>query len=307
MVRKNHIRPALPHIARTWRQRTATGEMSLETFDLYLRLAEHLERFAEVNGIVRFDDVSQTLVLAFIEAPGYDRHQGIIVNPANGTRRQRRSAVEALFAEARAQGFTQAAPTVDLPPISRSPRRKGTHLSSGEIQSLRFQSERGMPGTRHAALLALLLAGLHSAEIAKATTDDLDLDSATVWTPGATRTYGRSCPLDSWSVRVLGLRSAHLLRTAEPGVPQRLVTGASSAYRSQASVGAGFSDIARRSGLSTSQRKVEPRDVTRYVARQILDRTGQLSKVARQLGYSSLDSAAAMASLQWLPESGDAA
>ncbi|WP_234362764.1 hypothetical protein [Streptomyces formicae] len=74
---------------------------------------------------------------------------------------------------------------------------------------------------------------------------------------------------------------------------------ASSAYRSQASLCSGFGDIARRSGLATTQRRVEPKDVTRYAARKILDDTGQLSEVARRLGLPSLDSATAMAGLQW--------
>ncbi|MEV2193644.1 hypothetical protein AB0I02_22040 [Streptomyces phaeochromogenes] len=37
-------------------------------------------------------------------------------------------------------------------------------------------------------------------------------------------------------------------------------------------------------------------------ARTILEETGQLSEVARRLGLSSLDSAASLASLDWLPE-----
>ncbi|MGW7362057.1 hypothetical protein ACWGI8_01205 [Streptomyces sp. NPDC054841] len=97
---------------------------------------------------------------------------------------------------------------------------------------------------------------------------------------------------------MLGLRATYLDRTGDG--PHRLVTNAkSSPYVAQASVGAGFSDIARRSGLSNRKRKVEPRDITRYVARQILDETGQLSEVARRLGLSSLDAAAGLAGLAW--------
>ena len=240
------------------------------------RSSKRLLRFAAAQGATRLDDVTADLVAYFIQAPGHDRRQRIILNPAAGTRRQRRSALEALFSEARALGLTTAAPLVDLPPIPRSPRKRGTELSDADVQLLRFHSERGMPDTRHAALLALLLAGLHSAEIAAATTDELnllDLFQAAVWTDGATRTRGRSCPLDEWSARALWLRHAYLLRSAGTGSPQRLVTAASSAYRSQASVCSGFGDIARRSGLTTQERRVEPKDVTRYVARKILDET----------------------------------
>ncbi|MEU9348020.1 hypothetical protein AB0D74_43175 [Streptomyces sp. NPDC048278] len=301
-VPRAKIKNALLSVARVWRQRAATGELSLETVVLYTQIAERLQRFAEAQGVTYLDDVSAQLALYFIDAPGHDRHQRIILNPAGGTRRQRRSALEALFTEARALGLTTVAPLVDLPPIPRSPRKQGTELSDTDVQLLRFHAERGMPATRHAALLALLLAGLHTAEIAAATTHDLDLSEAEIWTNGATRTRGRCCPLDEWGVQVLWLRHAHLVR-GEAGTPPRLVTMASSAYRSQASVCSGFGDITRRSGLATHARRVEPKDVTRYVARKIFSDTGRLSEVAHRLGLSSLDSAAALADHRWNPES----
>ncbi|MGW5400929.1 hypothetical protein [Streptomyces sp. NPDC003952] len=106
-----------------------------------------------------------------------------------------------------------------------------------------------------------------------------------------------SC-LGKWRLRVLSLRADYL---AEHRPSQhRLVTSDSSTrYTAQASVGAGFNEIARRSGLATTARKVEPRDVTRYVARQVLLETGQISEVARWLGLSSLDNAAELAGLTW--------
>ncbi|MFL1901155.1 hypothetical protein ACJWDR_18875 [Streptomyces tauricus] len=299
---RTKIKDALLAVARVWQRRAAAGELSFETVTLYTQIVERLLRFAAAQGVTRLDDITADLVEYFIHAPGHDRHQGIILNPASGTRRQRRSALESLFAEARALGLTTAAPLVDLPPIPRSPRKKGSELSDADVRLLRFHAERGMPDTRDAALLALLLAGLHSAEIAAATTDDLDLTAAEVWTNGATRTRGRCCPLDAWSVRVLWLRRTHLLGSTEGSPAPRLVTAATSAYRSQASVCSGFGGIARRSGLATRERRVEPKDVTRYVARKILYETGQLSEVARCLGLSSLDSAAALAGLQWKPE-----
>lgn len=304
---KSKIKDVLLCVARVWQQRAAAGELSVETVTLYTQVVERLLRFATAQGVTRIDDVTPDLVVYFIHAPGHDRHQRVILNPAGGTRRQRRSAVEALFAEARALGLTTAAPLVDLPPIPRSPRKKGTKLSNADVQLLRFHSERGMPATRHAALLALLLAGLHTAEIAAATTDALSASEveAEVWTDGATRTLGRCCPVDEWGARVLWMRRAHLLRGTVSGPPRRLVTAASSAYRSQASVCSGFGDIARRSGLATRERRVEPKDVTRYVARRILIETGQLSAVARRLGLSSLDSAAALAGLRWTAEGED--
>ncbi|MGY4930511.1 hypothetical protein ACWD7T_05230 [Streptomyces sp. 900116325] len=296
---------ALLQVSHVWKQLAWDGVMSIDTVDEYIEVSERLLDFARAHQITHLDDITPALAEAFVNAPGHDRHRGIIATPAGGTRRQRRSAVTSLFAHARALGLTKAAPMVDSAPIARSPRRPGADLQLHEVAQLQFHSERGMPATRHAALLALLLAGFSSAETGAASTADLELDAGSVHTNGSTRTLARTCQLDEWSVHVLGLRAAHLGKRGPQ--PHQLVASANSAPSVvQSSVGSGFGDIARRSGLSTQSRKVEPRDVTRYVARKILNETGQLSEVARRLGLSSLDVAAALADLQW-HTGGDAA
>ncbi|MFD7955014.1 hypothetical protein ACFV4X_16135 [Streptomyces ardesiacus] len=298
------IKEALLEVSRLWLHEAAAGELSIETADLYIQVSERFHRYAEAHGISRMDDVAGDLAEAFIAAPGRDRRNNITLVPANRTRSQRRSAIASFFAHARAQGMTKAAPLLDSPPIKRDPRSQGAGLAQRDIENLQFHAERGMPATRHAALLALLLAGLNSAETAAATTADLVLPAAEVRTDGGTRTHARTCPLTEWGVYVLRLRAARLER-ARHG-PHRLVTSAkSSRYGAQASVGAGFNDIARAAGLATRKRKVEPRDITRYVARQTLHETGQLSEVARRLGLSSLDAAAGLAGLAW--QNGDTA
>ncbi|MCP9975422.1 hypothetical protein [Streptomyces somaliensis] len=295
---KPTIKEALLQVSRVWKQLAWDGVMSIDTVDEYIEVIERLIDFARAHQISRLDDITPILAEAFVNAPGHDRHRGIIPTPAGGTRRQRRSAVTSLFTQARALGLTKAAPMVDFPPIVRDPRRPGADLRPHEVARLQFHSERGMPATRHAALLALLLTGFCSAEVGATSSADLDLVAGSVHTNGSTRTLSRTCPLDEWGIHVLRLRATHLDRRG-PG-PHPLVTSAASAPSvAQSSVGAGFGDIARRSGLSTHARKVEPRDITRYVARKILNETGQLSEVARRLGLSSLDVAAGLADLQW--------
>ncbi|MCZ0975579.1 hypothetical protein O1L55_38820 [Streptomyces albulus] len=292
------VKEALLQVSRVWKQLAWDGLMSIDTVDEYIEVTEHLIDFALAQQITLLDDITPTVAEAFVNAPGHDRHRGVIPVPSGGTRRQRRSAVTSLFAQARALGLTKAAPMVDSAAIPRSPRRPGADLQPQEVARLQFHSERGMPTTRHSALLALLLAGFWSAEVGAATSSDLDLDAGSVRTNGSARTLARTCPLDEWGIHVLGLRAAYLGRRG-PG-PHRLVASAASAPSVvQSSVGAGFGDIARRSGLATRARKVEPRDITRYVARKILNETGQLSEVARRLGLSSLDVAAGLANLQW--------
>ncbi|MEU8741718.1 hypothetical protein ACFYPK_32030 [Streptomyces halstedii] len=292
------IRRVLLEVSRQWLQQAADGDMAIETVDLYIQISERFDAFADAQGIHRMDDVTGQLTDSFMDAPGHDRHANITLVPKDGTRRQRRSALASLFAHARALGMTQAVPLLDSPPIPRSPRSAGAELTDAEIEDLQFHSERGMPATRHAALLALLLSGLGSAETAQATPGDLDLSLATVTTEGSTRTTPRTCPLSPWAARALRLRTDYLAEH-RPGRRRLVTSDSSTRYAAQASVGAGFNDIARLSGLATTARRVEPRDITRYVARQVLLQTGQISEVARRLGLSSLDNAADLAGLAW--------
>ncbi|MYQ77589.1 MULTISPECIES: hypothetical protein [unclassified Streptomyces] len=297
MVRTT-IHRALLEVSRQWLQQAANGDMAIETVDLYIQISERFNAFAGTHNIHRMDDVTGQLTDSFIGAPGHDRRDNIILVPKDSTRRQRRSALASLFAHARALGMTQAVPLLDSPPIPRPPRSTGAELSDEEIENLRFHSERGMPANRHAALLALLLSGLGSAETAQTTPGDLNLEQATVTTEGSTHTSPRTSPLAPWAVRTLRLR-ANYLAEHRPGQHRLVTSDSSTRYAAQASVGAGFNDIARISGLATTARKVEPRDITRYVARQILQQTGQISEVARRLGLSSLDNAADLAGLAW--------
>lgn len=291
------IRQALLEVSRHWLRLATDGDMAIETVDLYIQISERFDLFAHAHDVHQMDDVTGQLTDSFMTAPGRDRHNNINLVPKDSTRRQRRCALASLFAHARALGLTQAVPLLDSPPIPRPPRSTGAELTSDEIETLQFHSERGMPATRHAALLGLLLSGLTSAETAQTTAGDLDLAEACVTTGGSTRTNPRTCPLSPWAAHALQLRSRYLgeHRPAQ----HRLVTDSSTRYAAQASVGAGFNEIARRSGLATTVRKVEPRDITRYVARQVLLESGQISEVARRLGLSSLDNAADLAALAW--------
>ncbi|WP_234350272.1 tyrosine-type recombinase/integrase [Streptomyces sp. WM4235] len=292
------LRSAVVQVSRAWSHEVDTGLMSPQTAKLYTRAAEELLVFGKAHGITLIDEVTADLVTAFDRAPGHDRHGNIIVTPEDGTRRQRRSGIASFYTYARALGLTQCVPLVDAERIHRSPRKAGAGLSIEEIELLKFHSERGMPATRNAAVLALLLTGLHSAEIAASGTTDLNLDAGEITTRGATYTEARTCPLSDWARYVLGLRLTHL--AGKPPEQRLLVANPrSAAHVAQASVGSAFGEIVRRCGLSTTTRKVEPRDVTRFLARQILRESGSLSEVARRLGLSSLDSAAGLAGLQW--------
>ncbi|MFJ2217741.1 hypothetical protein ACIQVO_37045 [Streptomyces sp. NPDC101062] len=185
------IKEALREASRLWLLEATDGVLKIDTVDLYIQTCERLLYFARAHQVTRLDDITPELAEAFIAAPGRDRRNNITPVPADRTRSQRRSAVTSLFTHARALGLTNASPFLNSPSIPRKPRMTGACLTERDISDLQFHAERGMPATRNAALLALLLAGLNSAETAAAATTDLDLSAPHVITRGSTRTHAR--------------------------------------------------------------------------------------------------------------------
>ncbi|MFD9008088.1 hypothetical protein [Streptomyces sp. NPDC059552] len=298
------LRAALRKVVHEWDLRTRAGTLSPQTAESYITTSERLLLYATALALTRLDDISDNVARGFIDAPGHDRHGRMVPVPAESTRRGRKAGVDALFVEARRLGLTTRAPLLDLPPIPRSALRPTGVLSDSDIDALRFHSERGMPQTRHAAVLGLLLSGLHTSEIGFTSTTDLDFGHTRVWALGATHVTARYCPLDDdWAREVLRLRSDFISGlTAQCGAPRALATIANSpAYRRQASVCTAFGEIVRSSGTAPDGKSARPRDVSSWLAGKVLDATGQIADVALRFGLSSLDRAAQLADYQWRP------
>ena len=292
------IEDAFDAVTLHWSSMALTGELSPQTVQLFTRLTKDFRAFAHLHGITRLDEIPPRLVRAFEDAPGFDRRANRQITIKDTTRRQRRAAVARFLTDARALHFTAHHPLMDSPPIARTPRRQGHPPTDADIDALRFHAGYGAPRARYAALLALLLTGQSSAEIARATSADHDPETGTITTDGSTHTLARTSALDRWSARAVTDRVLYLQRTRGPG-PHRLATDAAPGRNAQASIGAGFSIIAHRAGLSTRRNPVRMRDVTAWYGRMILARTGSLPEVARALGLTSLDSAAAAIGHPW--------
>ncbi|MEU8595502.1 hypothetical protein ACQFX6_17385 [Streptomyces sp. DSM 41987] len=301
-MRRVTLRAALRQVARQWQEKIARGALSPQTADSYITSVERLLRFALALGLEYLDDITDTVAQAFIDAPGHDRQGRLVPCPADSTRRVRRSSVDALFAEARGLGLTTRAPLLDLPPIPRSqPRHTGT-LTDADINQLRFYAERGMPQTRHAAVLGLLLSGLHSGEIGLTGVTELDLDRSRVWAVGAARITARYCPLkDPWSREVLSLRADYVQHRSGSNHQTLTTNGTAPAHRLQSSICTTFGEVVRASGIAPEGRSATPRDVSSWLAAKIHVETGQIAEVALRLGLASLDRAAKLAGYDWRP------
>ncbi|WP_369032356.1 hypothetical protein [Streptomyces adonidis] len=296
------LRHAVLRASRTWTEQVQSGTMRLQTAEAYIKVCERLVRYAAALGLTRLDDITDIVAQSFIDAPGHNRHGRLIPTPAGSTRRVRKSGVDALFAACRALGLSTQAPLIDLPPIPRSARLSASRLTDADIDELRFHSERGMPHTRHAAVLGLLLSGQHTAEIGFTLITDLDFGHNRVWSLGAARITARYCPLDDWARDVLRLRADFVRAHTAPDQPHALATVADSpAYRRQSSVATAFGETVRSSGTAPDGRPARPRDVTSWAAAKTLAESGQIADVALRFGLSSLDGAARLAGYEWRP------
>ncbi|MFF4379152.1 hypothetical protein [Kitasatospora sp. NPDC001547] len=295
------IRTAVCLVARAWDRKASQGLLRRQSLDKLITVSERFLKFADALDISRMKDVDEHLLQAFIDAPGRDRRGRISAEgPADSTRRSRRWTLSLFCAEARRLSLTTLSPILDTPAIARTTVAGRCDLTPDDIRTLCFHAERGMPHTRHASVLALLLAGLGTGEIGPANTADLDLEHNRVWASGTQQLAARFCPLDDWSCTVLELRATHVHRRAGTQAPIPLtVHSATSDYTTQASICTTFADISRRSGVLSNGHRAKPRDITSYIAAQTLADTGQITQVALRLGVASLDVAAQRAGLRW--------
>ncbi|WP_234533206.1 hypothetical protein [Streptomyces shenzhenensis] len=190
--------------------------------------------------------------------------------------------------------------------VSRRPRRREVASNAWPSRKCRIAvrligaapyrkaMRRGMPRTRHAAVLGLLLSGLHTSEISLAATTDVDLDNSRVRAVGAARITARHCPLeDPWCWEALRLRAEYVQHQSSCDRPETLTTsGLAPANQLQSSVCTAFGEVVRASGVAPEGRSATPQDVSIRLAAKIHSETGQIADVALRLGLSSLNRAA---------------
>jgi len=120
----------------------------------------------------------RTLVVRFVAAKVRTRH-GVVSDAAVATVHNRRAALRAFFRTACRLRLILGDSTtgIDVPARQSSVRRP---LSEDEAALVRLFSERTTP-TRHAATVALLLAGAHTSELGHIIAADLDPHASTMW------------------------------------------------------------------------------------------------------------------------------
>ncbi|MGW2326492.1 hypothetical protein ACWC5C_12065 [Streptomyces sp. NPDC001700] len=292
---------AVAAVLAAWQDLVRRGEMSEQTLSRFGQLLRRFEAFAAACGAVLLTDADAAIAAQFIDAHGRTRHRHIA--PASlSTRHLRRSVLRMCFTTARRLALTDTDPTrdIDLPPRLCGATRP---LDEAEAVELRRAAQFTGRPTRHAAAIALALAGGFSGEIGHIGPLDLDLASARVWMHGSVKTRPRWCPLDAWGAQVVAARAHHIRTTAPPGAaPYRLRLAVSprngTDEQIQARVCVALRDVLRRIGLG-ADRTVRPASITAYAGWETFQATGRIEAAAHHLGMASLDSTAALIGYQW--------
>jgi integrase/recombinase XerC len=271
------------------------GAMSNQTLDKFALLARRFARFAAAYDVTTLAGADYELVTKFVAAKGRSRH-GTVTSAAVATMHNRRAALRAFFRTARRLGLALDDPTsqIDLPEREATSVRP---LRDDEAALVRLFAEHATP-TRHAATIALLLAGAHTSELGYIRIADVDTTGNTVSAHGSSKHRPHRLDLDTWAWRVVSQRITYL--TEQGAGPDAIVcTGSegSDAQR-QARVCVTVRDVLTRAGL-TGTVGIKPSSLTAHAGRRVFDDTGRIEAAARLLGSNSLDGVAALIGHQW--------
>ncbi len=296
--RQDSLAASFATVLDSWRADPAIGAPMIERFTAILA---RFVRFAAAHQVTTLAAVDHALTATFVAASQRNR-DGAVTRPSVTTMRARRTALRAFFRTALNLRLTLDDPVTGLDRPNTAPRGAtvpARPLTAEEAALVRLYARRATP-TRHAATIAVLLAGAHTSEAGHVTTADLDPAASTARLAGTARYQPRTLPLDPWARRVLADRADHLtqhrLMVAEaPGLCA--AAGGTPASR-QAAVCVTVHEILTRAGLSTEP-GVRPSSLTGHAGREVFDRTGRVEDAARLLGSRSLDATAVLIGHDW--------
>jgi hypothetical protein len=221
----------------------------------------------------------------------------------DSTRRDRRSSVDALFAEARRNrtdhSSTALGPPADPSVATAAHRRpdRHRHRPSSLLRRARYAADQARRRARPA-----LVRSTHRRD-----RPDRRHRSGPRPLPGLGRGRSQDHRLllparGPWSREVLRLRAQYVQQQSNSDRPQTLTTnGTAPAHRLQASICTTFGEVVRAGGLAPEGRSATPRDVSSWLAAKIHAESGQIAEVALRLGLASLDRAAKLAGYDWRP------
>jgi len=267
---------------------TATGALTTLSLERFSGLWGRFQRFAErVCGVVLVAEVDEPVVRDFL---GARTSTGGL--PSVSTARARLTAVRLLFRALRELRLADSDPTLDIR-LARRSYPSVRALTDKEVEACRWASLATLVATREPAVWALAEAGASTGEIGFVRAADLEPVAGRVWVGGGRKGVARWLPLTEWEATQLERRAGRV------GADTALAYPGGGSYDSRrSSVTAVLTRVLRRAGLGAVE-GVQPRSISAWLGRRVLDDTGRIEAVAHRLGLRSLDLAADIIGWDW--------
>jgi integrase len=259
------VADAVAAVREQWRAKAAAGQLQPGTATTYERNLGAFERYVAARGITDTTGIDGVLLRAWVHAPvsavspGSRGRAGQLASAA--TRRNRLMVLRQALAVWVERGWI-APGLLDGEVVSKDQSRPPCPLTPAEVDRIHLSGRRSPIDTLIPALVALALAGLGHAEIARLTVAEFDADEATIWVGGRSGTRPRTVPLN-------------------PSATRALTDQAVALQRAHAKVGVAFDPIAVPLALHPRPRSV--RDTVRpTVVGQHLHKALHLAGIRRQ-------------------------
>jgi site-specific recombinase XerD len=305
------ITDAVERVFADWQRQVSDGLVSQGVAGSYSSLMRSFASYLGRRGITELWDVTPTLVLEWLHTP---TEKG--TPAADSTRIGRRTVARTFFNTAQKLGLTDLNPAASVHEQQRSERHVHA-FSKAEIDRLKRFAQYRIGESKTPTMLALLLLGATSREVAYIRAGDIDVaNNRLCLHDGAARNRARWVPMDDAWARSTLLRYVETLQASKPGLDSGEAARHLLAYRPQT---ANPNGLKRAASVATTMDKFlrmadvyEPgqtriESIREYLALRVFTETRRLEDVAVRLGLSSLDTIAHIVGSDWVNEYGIAA
>lgn len=299
---------AFARVTGDWERQADAGLVSHNVAYSYTSLIRSFVGYASARGISDLYDVTPTLILEWMHSPTAKGEP-----PANSTRLGRRSVARQFFATAQKLGLYDMNPAASVVEHRRIDRHVHP-FTTAQLAQLKRVAEYRFGEYKSPTMLALMLLGATTREVAYIRVGDVDLEAKRLWLHGgAEKNRPRWVPIDdNWAGSTLARRLA-AIAIDKPDLSARDLSTVLLAYRPKKD---GDNPAKRSAAVATTMDKLlriarvyvagqtRLESIREALALRVFEETGRLEDVAVRLGLSSLDTIAHIVGHNWAESHG---
>lgn len=293
-----------------WRAKAAGGQLDARSVETYERNLDAFERYVAARAVPDLAAIDGVLLRAWVHAPVSavsPGSRGRAGQPAaSATRRTRLMVLRQALAVWSEHGWITPG-LLDGEIISKDQARPPCPLTPAEADRIRLTGRRSPIDTLIPALVALSLAGLGHAEIARLTVADFNADAAIVYVGGLVPRRTRIVRLNESGAQALAQHAAALQRAHasaelkfDPNVVPLALHPRPRSVRDTVRPTVVGQHLYKALHLAGIHRKgVTPGSLTEFAANRCYALTDRVEDVASLLGLASLDAAMRLIDHAW--------